>query len=208
MNCKSDCRFSLEGRFSGFAPHTKKPFKYLRLTTSDGEYCIKLPKYLQLEVVSCFTPGNWIQVVGTWKEKSNGIIRFKAEHLAHAKPTSQQQDTLVINEQMDAIQLAKSVEKPECHPSDSKNTSSKTSNVKILMCGKSKCMKRGGQAVCQQLEMLISDHDLRDRVIIKQTGCMDRCKSGPNLVVMPDKTRYSHVKPESLADLLHRHLEE
>ena len=205
MKCKShkfQHRFSLEGRFAGFAPHKKKPFKYLRLTTSDGEYCIKLPKYLQIDIVARFTPGNWIRVAGAWKEKSDGSIRFKADFLAPATPASSALYVLDDNHQSDSPQP----EIPTLDTSSPEKSPAQKSKVKILVCGKSGCMKRGGRAVCQQLESLLDAQDLADQVVIKQTGCMDRCKAGPNLVIMPDKARYSKVKPEAIPDLLHRHL--
>lgn len=205
MKCKShkfQHRFSLEGRFAGFAPHKKKPFKYLRLTTSDGEYCIKLPKYLQIDIVSRFTPGNWIRVAGAWKERLDGTIQFKADFLVHATPTSQTPMALNGDLQSGSPQSEVSDVKPSC----SEESPAQKSKVKILVCSKSGCMKRGGRAVCQQLEALLDAQGLANQVVIKPTGCMDRCKAGPNLVVMPDKTRYSKVKPEAIPDLLHRHL--
>ena len=205
MKCKSHTfqhRFSLEGRFAGFAPHKKKPFKYLRLTTADGEYCIKLPKYLQIDIVSRFTPGNWIRVAGVWKERLDGTIQFKADFLAHSTPTSQTLQALNDDQQSASPQSDAS----DLNPSHPDKSPAKKSKVKILVCGKSGCMKRGGRAVCQQLEALLDAQGLANQVVIKQTGCMDRCKAGPNLVVMPDKTRYSKVKPDAIPDLLQRHL--
>ncbi|MEB3210580.1 MAG: (2Fe-2S) ferredoxin domain-containing protein [Leptolyngbyaceae bacterium] len=211
-------QFALEGRFAGFVPHTKKPFKYLSLTTADGEYCIKLPKYLQLEVVARFTPGDWVQVVGTCKQRSDGTFRFKAENLVQAKPTAQRLEVPVSVESANGKASSEAVLTPE-HPfsiADTKpdadtaadTTADKKRPVKILVCGKSKCMKRGGRAVCQSLEALSRDQNLSHRVTIKQTGCMDRCKSGPNLVIMPDKAKYSHVTPEMVEELLDRHLQD
>jgi (2Fe-2S) ferredoxin len=207
-------QFALEGRFSGFVPHSKKPFKYIRLTTADGEYRVKLPKYLQLEVVAQFTPGDWVQVVGTCKERSDGTFRFKAENLIQSKPTGQRVDVTSMANVADVLNAEDTVTYDSTRPlpnrcedsSNGKNTSDNKRPIKVLVCGKSKCMKRGGKAICQYLEALKNDQDLGDRIMLKQTGCMDRCKSGPNLVVMPDKAKYSRVTPEELEDLLHRHL--
>lgn len=197
---QSQRRFRLEGRFAGFVPLKKKhPFKYLRLMTATGEYCIKLPKHLQIEIVSRFTPGNWIQVSGECKEKSGGDLRFKADSLIQANPSS---STLGCTAQSPVEQPENSEVLPPC----AQAAQTKQSKVKVLVCGKSKCMKQGGRAVCQKLENLVDNQGLTDQVTIKKTGCMDRCKAGPNMVVMPDKTRYSKVKPDSVPDLLERHL--
>ncbi|MFN5895665.1 MAG: (2Fe-2S) ferredoxin domain-containing protein, partial [Dolichospermum sp.] len=74
----------------------------------------------------------------------------------------------------------------------------------ILVCQKSDCMKRGGKALCQALESELTNYGLENSVAIKGTGCMKNCKAGPNLV-MPDKTRYSKVKAEQVADLIDKH---
>ncbi|MEL6225233.1 MAG: (2Fe-2S) ferredoxin domain-containing protein [Cyanobacteria bacterium J06627_8] len=205
-------QFSLEGRFSGFVPHKKKPFKYLRLTTQDNEYCIKLPKYLQLQVVSGLDVGTWVQIRGTWKTKSDGSIRLKAEDLKGVEPSAHQSNGFLTYAQgvgnllpkTDALENHQLSAKEKISSSGKASSSEKT--VKILVCGKSKCMKKGGQTVCQQLEALVTEYDLDNRVTIKQTGCMDRCKAGPNLVVMPDKARYSNVQPSEIAALLERHV--
>ncbi len=204
-----DRQFVLEGRFSGFMPSSKKPFKYLRLTTANGEYCIKLPKYLQLDVVSHFALGDWVQLTGTWKEKSVGDVRFKADNLVRANPTSHGPSLLSSDLGGDRPPEHLAPLAPpstECALADANPPSAEKSNVKILVCGKSKCMKQGGRAVCQRLEALLNENGLADHVTIKQTGCMDQCKHGPNLVFMPDKARYSNVKPEAVPELLRRHL--
>lgn len=54
------------------------------------------------------------------------------------------------------------------------------------------------------LKTEIGDRGLTDEVAIKPTGCMKRCKAGPNLV-MPDKTRYSQIHAQAVPDLLDKH---
>ena len=39
---------------------------------------------------------------------------------------------------------------------------------------------------------------------LKATGCMDKCKAGPNLL-MPGKMRYSRVNPQSIPGLMAEH---
>lgn len=74
----------------------------------------------------------------------------------------------------------------------------------ILVCQKSDCMKRGGKAVCQALEAALSNRGLEDQVTIKGTGCMKKCKAGPN-IVMPDKTRYSRIPSTQVPAIMDKH---
>ncbi len=88
------------------------------------------------------------------------------------------------------------------------NTTSKAkpqaAKATILICQKSDCAKRGSKAVCQALESALSDRGL-EQVSIISTGCMKNCKAGPNLV-MPDKSRHTHVKIAEVPTLIDKHL--
>jgi NADH:ubiquinone oxidoreductase subunit E len=66
--------------------------------------------------------------------------------------------------------------------------------AKILVCGKSDCWKRGGREVCHALQETLQKQGLEQQVTIVKTGCMDRCKAGPNVVIMPNKTRHTRVQ--------------
>ncbi|XZO01932.1 MAG: (2Fe-2S) ferredoxin domain-containing protein [Microcoleus sp.] len=61
----------------------------------------------------------------------------------------------------------------------------------FLVCQKSDCQKRGSGAVCKALENALNCSGLAGEVIVQKTGCLKQCKAGPNIVVMPDKTRYT-----------------
>jgi (2Fe-2S) ferredoxin len=75
----------------------------------------------------------------------------------------------------------------------------------ILICQKSDCQKRGSKLICELLAAELSDRGLTDTVRITNTGCMKKCKAGPNLV-MPDKTAYSQVQPPQVPKLIKQHL--
>jgi (2Fe-2S) ferredoxin len=65
-------------------------------------------------------------------------------------------------------------------------------------------MKRVAKRFARQW-MALSDRGLEDQVAIKGVGCLNKCSSGPNLVVMPDKTRYSRIQPEQIPALIEKH---
>lgn len=85
-------------------------------------------------------------------------------------------------------------------------SSSKSANqsAAILVCQKSDCCKRGANRLMQALQAELDDRGLTDHVKIRGTGCMKQCKSGPALV-MPDKSRYTRIRPEQAAGLIDKH---
>jgi NADH:ubiquinone oxidoreductase subunit E len=174
--------FSLEGRFLGFAaaPDDSKPLnskpRYLRLSTATGEQQIKLAKELRPLLHRSLIPGEWVVVSGFQKlDSKQGTLKLKAAQ--------------VVTKNAQASPRASSpTAKPDC----------------ILICQKSDCCKRGSRQVAQALEAELRDRGLQDQVTVKATGCMKRCKEGANLV-MPDKTRYSRVRPEKASALLDKH---
>jgi (2Fe-2S) ferredoxin len=50
----------------------------------------------------------------------------------------------------------------------------------------------------------LGDRQIAEQVAIRETGCMKKCKAGPNLV-MPDKTRHSRVRAKDIPALLDKH---
>jgi len=174
---KQKSPFTLEGRFLAFLVKDGYKIKALQLATAEGEYVIKLTKEARASIGRVLTPGDWIQVYGQTKvELETGEAQFKAFSIQPKAPNRNA-----------ALPL------PATKP------------AKILVCQKSPCRKRGADGVCQALRAALGDRGLGEQVTIKQTGCMDRCKAGPNVVVMPDKTRYSRVAPEEIPDLIEKH---
>jgi len=173
--------FCFEGRFLDFVIKDGYKLKGLVLWTSEGECYIKLAKHLRSAFDLRLPPGTWLQVVGTKQYNAKkDQVTLVAERVMAASA-----DMGTVVEQ----NLAKT--KP-----DKVQT--------ILVCQKSDCMQRGGKALCQALESELTNYGLENSVAIKGTGCMKNCKAGPNLV-MPDKTRYSKVKAEQVADLIDKH---
>ena len=169
--------WNLEGRFLGFVFEDDKP-KRLQLAAANGEYSIKLAKALRASVVPSLLPGDWIQVWGEKKTSHNtDTAKLKAYKISKAAP-GQSETTL---------------------PAVSKKPAS---SATILICQKSDCVKRGSKGVCRALETALNDRDLTAQITIRSTGCMKHCKAGPNLIFMPEKTRYSNVSAHDAAVLI------
>ena len=170
--------FTAVGQLLDFVIKDGYKIKYLRLVISEREYWIKLSKEIRKNLDPAIKPGAWLEVSGTSKRKSKtGILKLKAEEVRLL-------DTAPVK------------------TSTSKKAAPKT---KVLVCEKSNCWKKGGKAVCQMLEEKLAERGLADQVKIKRTGCLKQCKKGPNLVVMPDKTRYTHVIPKQVPGLIEKH---
>lgn len=184
--------FDVQGRFLGFASKDSYKLKYLRLSVNASEYTIKIPKPLRLALYRTLTPGDWIHVSG-YQEFSpkKGTTKIKADQILPIAVPEQysQSNTLPLVQLSQPPQVA---------------AAQKTNKANILVCQKSDCCKRGGRALVAALQSELDDRGLTDQVAIKPTGCMKQCKAGPNLV-MPDKTRYSRIRPGDVPDLLEKH---
>ncbi|MEM9905840.1 MAG: (2Fe-2S) ferredoxin domain-containing protein [Cyanobacteria bacterium P01_D01_bin.44] len=180
--------FCLEGRLAGFSAGRKSPFRYLCIETAADSYRIKLKKSLQLMLFRYLVVGDGVRVVGKQTlDKETGQPKLKAREVLKIDQPS-----------ASPLQLPAS-------PAERLHEQPKQKKVKVLICQKSACRKRGGKAVCQALETALGDAGLDQSVSIKLTGCMDRCKAGPNVVVMPDKTRYTRVTPKQIPALVSKH---
>lgn len=180
--------FSLNGELTGLIIEDADRLKGIKLAVNSLEYRIKLSKELRNNLPPNLTVGVWVEVVGCATRKKTGILKLKADSLtvlntpSYAKPEISELQHL----------LPKSAASP-CQG-------------KVLICQKSACWKkRGGEALNAALKTTLQEQGLSDAVTIKYTGCMDRCKAGPNLVVMPDKTRYSQVRPQDIPQLVQQH---
>ncbi len=212
--------FRLQGQFLGFAPHPKHPFKYLWLSQphsliqnqssgDQGELVIKLKKWLQLDAVRLLTIGDWLEITGEQTEKPEGSIKYKGYQFKRCLApdlTLTQPRPLVFTAATSNGTTPSPAQQTQPSGAPSLSPPARPTPVKILVCGKSSCLKRGGSQICQALEAQIAQQGLGDRVQIKITGCMDRCKQGPNLVFMPEKSRYSHVHPQDIPTLMQEHI--
>lgn len=184
--------FCLEGRFEGFMAGSKSPFKYMNLRSTDEVHVIKLPKSVRLMLFRYLQTGDWIRIIGTESiDKETGELKFKAREVVRIKPLE------VIATPSDSVKERKLAKKKK-----------KQSGPKILICQKSTCRKRGAGQVCHEVEAALAAHGLTDKVQVKLTGCMDKCKAGPNLVVMPHKQRYTKVKPDQVPGLIAQHFQQ
>ncbi len=74
--------------------------------------------------------------------------------------------------------------------------------VKILICQKSHCRNNGGKEIYSALTEQLDSHNLNDSITLKSTGCLKYCKQAPNLVVLPDRSRYHNVRSSQIPAII------
>jgi NADH:ubiquinone oxidoreductase subunit E len=66
--------------------------------------------------------------------------------------------------------------------------------MKITICIGSSCHIKGSRQVVEELQRLITENNLRDRVDLAGTFCMGRCQTGVSVTVDGE---YFSVSPET-----------
>jgi len=182
--------FRLRGQFLGFvAPDAKR----IRLATPTGEFTVKLPKELRPGLNHALTLGDWLEVIGSQMQAlESGKLKLKAERvLTLSQSQHQSQPAVATPSELVSIQAIPTAQ------------SKSYRKAEILVCQKSDCCKLGGNALIRELQAELNQRGLTD-IQLKGTGCMKRCKAGPNLI-MPDKSRYSRIQADDVAALLDQH---
>ncbi len=64
------------------------------------------------------------------------------------------------------------------------------------------CRGGGGGELRDKLKAMVKARQMRSKVRVSQSGCMDKCEDGPNIMVFPDNVWFSHVTDADLEPLL------
>ncbi len=75
--------------------------------------------------------------------------------------------------------------------------------MKVTVCIGSSCHVKGSRQVVEQLQQLISDNNLGDKVELAGTFCMGKCQQG--VCVTVDDDFYS-VTPDTTADFFQENI--
>ncbi|MFP4221588.1 MAG: (2Fe-2S) ferredoxin domain-containing protein [Phormidium sp.] len=196
----SKTQFHLVGRVLGVDSSSKGKIKGLHLLNEEGTHRIKLSSSLRSQPWT-LEPGTWVSVRGTEKHKSKqDKTKLKAQQ---------------IQPHPGLRQLSKPGHGDPCPALDIQDTPSSASQPdkppikppagKILVCQKSKCRKRASGDLCKLLKQSLDEHGLGESIQVQGTGCLKRCKSAPNLVVLPKKARYTKIKPQEIPALVQEH---
>lgn len=69
--------------------------------------------------------------------------------------------------------------------------------MKITVCIGSSCHIKGSRQVVEELQYLIREHDLKDKVELSGTFCMGKCQQGVCVTV---DDQFHSVSPENVKD--------
>jgi len=84
----------------------------------------------------------------------------------------------------------------------------------IFVCGNSRpagsprpCCDPTGKAELQKLfKQKLAERGLKGRVRANQSGCLDQCEHGPNVVVYPEAAWYGGVTPGDVEEIVESHI--
>ncbi len=76
----------------------------------------------------------------------------------------------------------------------------------VLVCGGTGCTSSGSKQIQEEFHKHLKANGLEDEVQVVQTGCFGLCALGPIVVVYPEGSHYSHVKPEDVEEIVTEHL--
>lgn len=179
--CEQVQDFQVQAQLIGFVIKDGYKIKYVRVNISNGEYWVKPEKEIRETLNTAIAPGTRLEIIGQSEWKS-GKLKLKASSINILDPQKYLSDTV-----------------------KTETPTAKTPKACVMICQKSTCWKRGGEEVCQAIKNTINDQGLNEQVQVKLTGCLKQCKNGPNVVIMPDKARYSNVRPQEIGFLIDKH---
>ena len=76
----------------------------------------------------------------------------------------------------------------------------------VLVCGGTGCTSSNSAAIIEALETQIAEKGLSEEIKVIRTGCFGLCALGPIMIVYPEATFYSMVKPEYVPEIVSEHL--
>ena len=76
----------------------------------------------------------------------------------------------------------------------------------VMICGGTGCTSSGSPALVDVLKKELASRGMADEIKVVCPGCFGLCALGPIVIVYPEGTFYSMVKPENIATIVEQHL--
>jgi NADH-quinone oxidoreductase subunit F len=76
----------------------------------------------------------------------------------------------------------------------------------ILICGGAGCVSSNCDEVSKAVEEKLKELKLSEKVKVFQVGCMGMCAVGPIMLILPEKTFYTHCTPQSAKRIVANHI--
>jgi NADP-reducing hydrogenase subunit HndC len=76
----------------------------------------------------------------------------------------------------------------------------------VLVCGGTDCTSSNSDKIIKEFEKCLDKTKLANEVKIVKTECFDMCAQGPIVVVYPEGSMYTMVRPEDVSEIVEEHL--
>ncbi|MDD2481463.1 MAG: NADH-quinone oxidoreductase subunit NuoF [Lutispora sp.] len=76
----------------------------------------------------------------------------------------------------------------------------------IMICRGTGCSSSNSEQIAKNFEEQIKTHGLQEEIIVERTGCFGLCSLGPIVIIYPEASFYSMVKPEDVEEIVKEHL--
>jgi NADH:ubiquinone oxidoreductase subunit F (NADH-binding)/(2Fe-2S) ferredoxin/NAD-dependent dihydropyrimidine dehydrogenase PreA subunit len=75
-----------------------------------------------------------------------------------------------------------------------------------MVCRGTGCTSSNSEQIVKNFEELLKQHGLENEVVVERTGCFGLCALGPIVIIYPEASFYSLVKPEDVEEIVNEHL--
>ena len=79
-------------------------------------------------------------------------------------------------------------------------------HLQILICGGTGCKASSSHDIADNLNRLLEENGIADKVEVITTGCFGFCEKGPIVKIIPDNTFYIQVTPEDAEEIVKVHI--
>lgn len=76
----------------------------------------------------------------------------------------------------------------------------------VMICRGTGCTSSNSEQIVKNFEDLIKKNGLGNEVVVERTGCFGLCALGPIVIIYPEASFYSLVKPEDVEEIVNEHL--
>ncbi len=76
----------------------------------------------------------------------------------------------------------------------------------VMICRGTGCSSSNSEQIAKNFEEQIKIHGLDQEVIVERTGCFGLCALGPIVIIYPEASFYSMIKPEDVEEIVKEHL--
>jgi NADP-reducing hydrogenase subunit HndC len=76
----------------------------------------------------------------------------------------------------------------------------------ILVCTGTGCAASNAGGLIEEFETQLAKNNLSEEIRVVKTGCLGLCAKGPNVVIYPEGTYYTHVSADDVKEIVEEHL--